>query len=232
MLHRFTLPLIVSASLALPLAAQTFDQDFEGLTAGVAPDQAVTGWSANNAGPVTSVTAVVTDDVGLVIDGSKSLLFTIATLPADVTDGEIGSYYSSVFDDPQENISPGTYQYSVSFRVLDPGVTASLRFFYDASDAVWASQTSAIALFSPSYTSASGTVSWTSEVFTVNPDNPNFFTGLQIQINHSGQPELSNVRLVIDSSTLIAVPEPASFASLAGLGVLGFALGARRRARR
>jgi hypothetical protein len=217
--------LVATLAASSTLLAIPFTEDFESFAAGNPPPP-LSGWAANTSGAVPSVTAIVTDNPSFVIDGARSFLVTADTFAANTTDFELGSYYSGINGGAFTNVLPGQYQVSAKLRVLDPGVTANLALFYNAFDSSW-TQTTSVSVFSGSVTSSDGVLTWTSPTFTVNPGNDNFYMGLQVQAT-SGLTDLSNVRFVVDSSTLTAIPEPSHVALVVAAAALGFAAWRRR----
>ena len=216
----------VAALAHTSVFAQTYNQNFEDLPAGAAPDLLATGFRAETGGNVPNVTSLITNDPALVIAGNNSLLLTVPLFPSSTSDFDIGGYYSGSNGGSYTNIAPGTYQLTASIRLLDSGITSNLLFYYQAFNTNFATQTTDTGnLASPTFTSLDSVFTWTSPSFTINPDNQNFYTGLQVQAV-AGNAEVTNARWVLDSVSLAVVPEP-SLTALSALAALG--LMARRR---
>jgi len=214
--------------VATSSARAQLTQDFESFTANT-PAPALSGWGANTADSISVVSSLVTSASGEVLAGSNSFLLTFDAAANTPPDFDIGGYYSGINGGAFTSIAPGDYTLTATFRALDPGFTTALNFYYTAFNADYSIQTTNVGLQSPFYSSADGTVSWTSGVFTINSDGPNFFTGLQTRA-FVGSSAVNGARVVIDSVVLTAIPEPSSFALIAGFGTL-LAVGIQRRRR-
>lgn len=114
-----------------------------------------------------------------------------------------------------------------TLRVVDPGVSANFKLYYDGFNSSF-TQTTAASVSSSAYTSASGAVTWTSAPFTINPGNVSFYSGFQLQVVIGGA-AVTDAQIVIDSVSVSVIPEPASASLLGGVAAIGLIALRRRR---
>lgn len=204
------LPLILPAQATLIV-----DGDFESFTANT-PPPAISGYFTETTGDITTVSSTITDNSSLVIAGNQSWLFTLSA-DADVFDNEVGGYYTAVNASPFANLSPGTYQVTGQLRVLDPGFSVRFNFYYLGYDSSF-NLTTNVSEASSFYASSDGLITWVSPSFTINPDNDNWYSGIQFQVS-VGSSDVTDVQFVVDS--LAVIPEP----RVTGLLLVGAAFG-------